>query len=74
MNLPIGAAAIAMVALFLPEHVQTRRHQVDYQGLVAAVAGDRRADAAVAEWRIFRRLPGGGRRRLRAGRDRAGAA
>ncbi len=34
MNLPIGAAAIGMVALFLPEHVQTRQHQVDYQGSV----------------------------------------
>ncbi|HVC61937.1 MAG TPA: MFS transporter [Acetobacteraceae bacterium] len=32
MNLPIGAAAIAMIALFLPEHVRTRAHRIDYQG------------------------------------------
>ncbi|MGA3400669.1 MAG: MFS transporter [Acetobacteraceae bacterium] len=34
MNLPIGAAAIGMIALFLPEQVQSRRHHVDYQGSV----------------------------------------
>jgi EmrB/QacA subfamily drug resistance transporter len=32
MNLPIGAASIAMIAMFLPEQVQSRRHQVDYLG------------------------------------------
>jgi EmrB/QacA subfamily drug resistance transporter len=34
MNLPIGAAAIAMIAMFLPEHVQSRAHHIDYQGSV----------------------------------------
>jgi EmrB/QacA subfamily drug resistance transporter len=34
MNLPIGAAAIGMIALFLPEHVQSRAHHVDYRGSV----------------------------------------
>ena len=34
VNLPIGAAAIGMIALFLPEHVQSRPHQVDYAGSV----------------------------------------
>jgi len=34
MNLPIGAAAIGMIALFLPEHVQSRSHHVDYRGSV----------------------------------------
>jgi EmrB/QacA subfamily drug resistance transporter len=32
MNLPIGAAAIGMVALFLPEHVKMGTHHIDYQG------------------------------------------
>ncbi len=34
MNLPIGAAAIVMIALFLPEQVKSRSHQVDYYGSV----------------------------------------
>jgi EmrB/QacA subfamily drug resistance transporter len=34
INLPIGAAAIGMIALFLPEHVQSRHRQIDYQGLL----------------------------------------
>ena len=32
MNLPIGVAAIVMIALFLPEHIASRSHQIDYQG------------------------------------------
>jgi len=32
INLPIGAAAIAMIAMFLPEHAQSRSHHIDYQG------------------------------------------
>ena len=41
MNLPIGVAAIAMIALFLPEHVKSRTHHVDYTGsllLMVAIA------------------------------------
>ena len=32
MNLPVGAAAIVMIALFLPEEVETRPRHVDYPG------------------------------------------
>jgi EmrB/QacA subfamily drug resistance transporter len=41
MNLPIGAAAIGMIALFLPERVQSRHRRVDYAGsllLMLAIA------------------------------------
>jgi EmrB/QacA subfamily drug resistance transporter len=41
INLPIGAAAIGMIALFLPEHVPGRQHQIDYAGsllLMLAIA------------------------------------
>jgi EmrB/QacA subfamily drug resistance transporter len=41
VNLPIGAAAIGMIALFLPEHVPGRQHQIDYAGsllLMLAIA------------------------------------
>ena len=34
MNLPIGAAAIAMIALFLPEPASTRRRSIDIPGAV----------------------------------------
>src|ERR1700733_7429365 len=34
MNIPIGAAAIVMIALFLPEEADTRSRQVDYLGSV----------------------------------------
>ena len=40
INLPIGVAAIAMIALFLPEHAKPRQHEVDYLGsalLIVAV-------------------------------------
>jgi EmrB/QacA subfamily drug resistance transporter len=32
VNLPIGALAIGMIAWFLPEHVQSRHHRIDYKG------------------------------------------
>jgi EmrB/QacA subfamily drug resistance transporter len=32
INLPIGIAAIAMIALFLPEHANPRQRQIDYLG------------------------------------------
>ena len=40
INLPIGAAAVAMIALFLPEHSQVRARLIDYRGsllLIVAV-------------------------------------
>ena len=48
MNLPIGAPAIAMIALFLPEHVQSRHAAGGLPGVGVAAAGDRHADAADA--------------------------
>src|SRR5215813_4004220 len=41
INLPIGAASFAMLSLYLPEHLQVRRHQIDYagSGLLALGAG-----------------------------------
>jgi EmrB/QacA subfamily drug resistance transporter len=41
INLPIGAAAIGMIARWLPEHVPNRQHQIDYAGsllLMLAIA------------------------------------
>ena len=34
VNLPIGAAAIVMIALFLKERVQPRQHQIDWLGSI----------------------------------------
>jgi MFS family permease len=39
INLPIGAAAIAMMAVFLHEKTQTRRHQIDYLGSLLLMVG-----------------------------------
>jgi len=39
VNLPIGVLAIAMFALFLPENVERREHQVDYLGGVWLILG-----------------------------------
>jgi Na+/melibiose symporter-like transporter len=42
VNLPIGVAAIAMIAVFLPESVERRQHRIDYLGsllLLGAVGG-----------------------------------
>jgi EmrB/QacA subfamily drug resistance transporter len=39
VNLPIGAAAIAMLAVFLQEEPATRRHQIDYQGSLLLLLG-----------------------------------
>jgi EmrB/QacA subfamily drug resistance transporter len=38
MNLPVGAAAIVMIALFLPEEVKTRPRNVDYLGSLLLLA------------------------------------
>jgi MFS family permease len=38
INLPIGAAAIVMIALFLPEQIETRPRQVDYLGSLLLMA------------------------------------
>jgi EmrB/QacA subfamily drug resistance transporter len=42
VNLPIGVAAIAMIAAYLPENVERRQHRIDYLGsllLLGAVGG-----------------------------------
>jgi EmrB/QacA subfamily drug resistance transporter len=39
INLPIGLAAFAMFAAFLHEHLEPRRHQVDYGGTVLLTLG-----------------------------------
>jgi EmrB/QacA subfamily drug resistance transporter len=37
INLPVGIAAITMIALFLPEHAAPRQRQVDYPGSVLLI-------------------------------------
>lgn len=32
INLPVGSAAVLMLALFLPERLEKQRHQIDYTG------------------------------------------
>lgn len=39
VNLPVGAAAIAMISMFLKEDVQTRKHRIDYFGSLLLMAG-----------------------------------
>ena len=39
INLPIGAAAISMIAAFLHEEHQPRRHRIDYPGAVLLALG-----------------------------------
>jgi len=39
INLPIGAAAIALLAAFLKESVQHRQHRIDYLGSALLMAG-----------------------------------
>ena len=39
INLPIGAIAIAMFALYLPERVERRQHRIDYLGAVLLIVG-----------------------------------
>jgi EmrB/QacA subfamily drug resistance transporter len=39
VNLPVGAAAIAMISAFLNEDVQTRRHRIDYLGSLLLMVG-----------------------------------
>jgi EmrB/QacA subfamily drug resistance transporter len=40
INLPVGAAAITMIALFLRENIPTRRHRIDYMGsLLMTICG-----------------------------------
>ena len=68
MNLPIGAAAIVMIALFLPEHVRTPVPPRGLPGLGAAAAGDRHADAAAAGGRVVPASRWPPPRDLRAGR------
>ena len=39
INMPIGAAAIAMIMIFLREHLAPRRHTIDYRGSLLLMAG-----------------------------------
>lgn len=39
LNVPIGAAAITMIALFLRERAATRQHHVDYLGAMLMMSG-----------------------------------
>jgi EmrB/QacA subfamily drug resistance transporter len=39
VNLPIGAASIAMFALFLDERVERREHRIDYLGAALLIVG-----------------------------------
>jgi EmrB/QacA subfamily drug resistance transporter len=39
VNLPIGAASIAMFAIFLPERVAHRQHRIDYAGALLLILG-----------------------------------
>jgi EmrB/QacA subfamily drug resistance transporter len=39
VNLPVGVLAIAMFAVFLPEHVARREHRLDYLGGILLVLG-----------------------------------
>jgi EmrB/QacA subfamily drug resistance transporter len=39
VNLPIGAASIAMFALYLPEQVERRQHRIDYLGALLLILG-----------------------------------
>ena len=45
INLPIGAVAIAMFAVYLPERVEPRQHRIDYLGVGLLMRRRRRADA-----------------------------
>ncbi len=39
VNLPIGAASIAMFAVYLPERIERRQHRIDYLGAVLLILG-----------------------------------
>ncbi|HEY3911279.1 MAG TPA: MDR family MFS transporter [Stellaceae bacterium] len=39
VNLPIGAASIAMFAVYLPERVERRPHRIDYLGALLLIVG-----------------------------------
>ena len=39
INLPIGAIAIAMFAIYLPERVERRQHRIDYLGAILLIVG-----------------------------------
>jgi MFS family permease len=71
INLPVGAAAIAMIATFLQENVRGRAHRIDYlrlsaddcrlHGLDAGVDALQRPGDKPARDRRSRRHPGSGR-------------
>jgi len=39
VNLPVGATAIAMFALFLDEHLEPRQHRIDWLGAILLSVG-----------------------------------
>jgi EmrB/QacA subfamily drug resistance transporter len=39
INLPIGAIAVAMFAIYLPERVERRQHRIDYLGAILLIIG-----------------------------------
>jgi len=53
INLPIVAAAIVMVIVFLHETVRTRRHQIDLIGAILLVAGIGGIILAADRWRAL---------------------
>ena len=70
VNVPIGIAAIAMIAVFLREDVRHRPHRIDWAGSAAAAAGVRQPDAGAGAKRQPRRTDA--RRPDRHRRDRPG--
>jgi EmrB/QacA subfamily drug resistance transporter len=53
INLPIVAAAIVMVILFLNEDLRTRRHRIDFIGAILLVAGVGCVIFAADRWRYL---------------------
>jgi len=51
INVPIGIAAIAMLARLLPEQAETRRHQIDYLGSALLMLGAGAVMVALVQFR-----------------------
>lgn len=51
INLPVGAAAIVMLALFLPERMEKRRHRIDYPGSLLLITAAGTLMLAMSEMR-----------------------
>lgn len=50
INLPVGIASIAMIALFLPEQARLRTHQIDYAGSILLIAAVTTLMLLAMEW------------------------